>query len=180
MDSSFGRIGLPNGVSTKLAYHAPTQTIVALVEPRANLPPHRGIYFRRAADVRYQPVATLPDDISIDSYAIDVSRPDLYFLTYEWKPIPGRKAVGGNWDALYRFDLEEHRSERLTGRGELRPPAGVDQTWLKAILSLSSDGQSIFCTAAFMTQQLAEYWVCELSLGEMRLKPITRLEAVFA
>ncbi|MFN0050826.1 MAG: hypothetical protein ACKV0T_01460 [Planctomycetales bacterium] len=180
MDDSFSGIGLPTKSRVTLAYHEPTRTVIVHVESPFELPPRRRLFFRWATDTHYQPVATFPENISIDSFVVDTPRPALYFITFTWKARPGRKTASGNWDALYRFDLNKHRSERLTGRGDLRPPDGVDETWLNAILSVSNDGHSIFCNAALLTQRCAEYWICELDLGNMRLRPVTRLDAVFA
>ena len=139
-----------------------------------------GLFFRWAADSRYQPVALFPDNISIDSFAVETVGSSLFFLTYEWKAVPGKKAVSGNWDGLYLFDLNEHRAKRLIGRGDLRAPAGVDETWLCTILSPGNGAGCIFCKAALMTEQCANYWICELDLVGMCLKPITRLDEVFA
>lgn len=180
LENSIGPNGLPTRSRTTLAYHEPTRTVVAHVQPLPELPPRKRLFFRWAADSRYQPVALCPDNISIDSFAVETAGSSLFFLTHEWKTVRGKKAASGHWDGLYCFDLNEHRAERLIGRGDLRPPAGVDETWLCTILSPGNGGGRIFCKAALMTQQCANYWICELELAGMRLKPITRLEAVFA
>ncbi|HEY2249736.1 MAG TPA: hypothetical protein VGH74_01700, partial [Planctomycetaceae bacterium] len=72
-----------------LAYHEPTGTVIAHTGAQGQLPPRKRLFFRWSTDTRYQPVATFPDNISIDSYIVDPSRPSLYFVTYEWGVVPG-------------------------------------------------------------------------------------------
>jgi hypothetical protein len=149
------------------------------------MPPRKRLYFRWATVTDYQPVGDFPEAVSIDSFLLDPVRPSLYFVTNTWREIDGGRWAG-DWDALYRFDLEEHRCERLARRGDLPPPAGYDRVWLCDLLSVSADGLSLFFKVGRETQLLedggtrAEYWVSKLDLADVKLETVTRLEAVFA
>jgi hypothetical protein len=185
--NTYHSIGLPCAPTT-LAYHQPTSTLIAHAGPDDEWPPRNRLYFRRATDTRYQQIAGFADNISIDSFALDPSRPSLYLVTNAYEVNGGEGGAGGDWDGLFRFDLEQHRCEQLTRPGKLRTPAGKDLAWLSDILSVHTDGSTVFCTAGLATSdhsnlmrwQSAEYWLCELDLAGESLRPITRLEAVFA
>ena len=171
---------LPERAGTRLAYHELTRTLIAHTKSRAEPTPRNRLFFRSAREARFQPVMEFPDPISIGSFALDNRRPFLYFVTEVWTTLPGTlPGTGtpvGDWDGLYRFHLGEHRAERLTWRGDIRPPFDIERTWLPAILSVSDEGRSVFCIAGFEVDWRAEYWMCELELAGMRLKPVTRLE----
>lgn len=66
-------IGLPQS-TVELAYHLPTQTIIAHANLNRQLPPRKRLFIRRSNDPSYQPAATLSDDISIDSFVVDPRR----------------------------------------------------------------------------------------------------------
>src|SRR5262249_27919722 len=107
-------------------------------------------------------------------------RPSLYFSTYIWRQLEAGKS-GGDWDGLYRFDLEQHRCDRLAQRGELHAADAAGPTWLSGLLSVSNDGRGIICKAALGSSEFDfEYWVAHLNLADLSLTPITKLEATFA
>lgn len=184
MRKSFTEVGLPDDHKVlTLAYHQPSGTLISHVEPVKEVTPQKRLYFRWAIDTYYQPVGDFPEGISINNFLLDAARPSLYFLTGAWKAMSGGLAVG-NWDALYRFDLEGHRCERLTRREDLLPLEGYEKVWLCDLLGVSSDGCSLFCKAGLEKQDhggiRADYWVVKLDLGSLRLEKITELSAVFA
>jgi hypothetical protein len=186
MWKSFSDVGLPEGYKVlRLAYHQPSRTLITHVGPIKDQPPGKRLFFRWATGARYQPIGDCPDGSSVDGFVLDPSRPALYFMTREWSELDGGKWAG-DWDALYRFDLEEHRCDLLTRRGNLLPTEGYERVWLCELLSVSADGRSLFCTAGLETPRLenggrrADYWVTRLDLASMKLEPVTELEAFWA
>src|SRR5262249_19717245 len=112
-------IGVPDGHQIlSLGYHAPTRTVIAHTGPYTVGPRIGQLFFRWPSESTYQPVGCFPKGTSVESFVLDPLRPALYFLTYTWR---GRADGGasGNWDALYRFDLEEHACVRLLGSEKL-------------------------------------------------------------
>lgn len=175
-----------NDIGTPLVYHPPTQTIIAYVKA-VELPQRGRLFFRRVHDTAYQPIGPFPDQISIESFIVDPSRPSLYFTTTEWKSRPGGKAFGGDWEALYRFDLGEHRCETLIRRGELPLPRGCERAWLRSILALEPDGSTIYCGVGFEPTEgrpqgghaeyrEVEYWLCGFDVASRELTQLTRWE----
>jgi hypothetical protein len=186
MRKSFSEVGLPDGHKRlRLAYHQPSRTLIAHVGPTKDLPPGKRLFFRWASAERYEPVDKCQDGTSVDGFVLDPSRPALYFTTHVWKELDGGKWAG-DWDALYRFDLEEHRCDLLTRRGDLLPTEGYERVWLCELLSMSADGRSLFCQAGLQTPKLenggrrADYWVTKLDLASMKLEPVTELVALWA
>jgi hypothetical protein len=178
-------IGLHGGMVHELGYHEPTSTVIALVgQDRMEMPANR-LYFRHAGDSYYQPVATLPDGISIDSHVLDPLRPAIYFSTSRWE-VMSPKSYGAYWDGLYRFDLEEHRCDRLADDGDLTGPDGCERVWISELLSASADGAALFGRAGFEFPdpstggERVEYWIARLNLRNNRLEKVSRLPISFA
>src|SRR5687767_5254434 len=141
---SFEDVGLPHGHAyPRLAFHESTGTLIAHTRPLKSTLPNERLSFRRASESRYQPIGDFPDGISIESVVVDATRPALYFSTLEWQM--GDDGPEGNWDGLYRFDLEEHRCELLARRGRLRAPDGDWETWVSELLAVTNDGRALIC-----------------------------------
>jgi hypothetical protein len=186
MKKSFRDVGLPDGYKVlRLAYHQPSRTLVAHVGPIKDLPPGKRLYFRWATSEQYQPMGDCPAGTSVDGFVLDPSRPSLYFMTFAWKEMDGSRWAG-DWDALYRFNLANHRCEQLTRRGELLPTEGYERVWLCETLSVSVDGRSLFCNVGLETPILenggkrVDYWVTKLDLESLKLEAVTQLAALLA
>src|SRR5687767_7175187 len=105
--TTFAQIGLPADHRVLgMDYHPLTGTVVVHVGPfdDKDRPPGGHLFFRRGADVRYQPVLALPTGTTVDGFVLDQERPSLYFLTSVWEEMDSG-GLGGDWDAVYRFDL---------------------------------------------------------------------------
>ena len=177
---SFESVGLPNGhASPKLAFHELTGTIVAHTRQRAPETNLQRLSIRRANESRYHIVGDFPSSISISSFALDQTRPLLYFNTVLWTSTQGN--ASGNWNAVYRFSLESMHCELVVRRGELTLPEGYHTAWIAELISCDINGQSAFCIAGLGTKekQIA-YYLSELTISDRRLVPISKLEAVFA
>jgi len=182
---SLDEVGLPAASQVlRLAYHEPSRTVIAHLRP-AKGPSGGKLFFRWATATEYQPVWDCPAGTSVESFALDPSRPALYFLTNTWQDrVDGSWA--GNWDALHRFDLAEHRHDELTRYGQLLPARGYAQVWLCGALSVGADGRSLLCTAGLQTPPLAdgssrvEYWVAKLDLKSLTLEAVSELAALWA
>jgi hypothetical protein len=177
---SFEGIGLPKAHAyPQLAFHEPTQTLIAHTRPLKSRLPGDRLSFRQVGGSRYQPIGSFTEGISIDSFVIDPTRPALYFSTLAWEI--GEAGPTGNWDGLFRFDLAEHRCEELARRGRLRAPDGDGETWLSELLAVSNDGEALICNAPRGDlQRSPRYWLMRLELANLVLTPMTELEAVFA
>ena len=146
---SFEEIGLPKGHAyPELAYHPPTGSMVVHTRPLKSSLPCRRISLMGVNSKRYQPIADFPSSISVEGYLLHPRLPLLYLITYSWSMFLG-KAPGGDWDALYRFNLETGKSEILASKGSLVPSNGYPRVWLNQLLSVSDDGETLFCRAAF-------------------------------
>jgi hypothetical protein len=177
---SFNDVGLPDGHAfPALAYHEPTRTLIAHTRPTKALLPGERLSFRRVGETQYHPIGDFSDGVSLQSFALDPCRPSLYFSAVTWRELePGTSA--GDWDGLYRFDLEQHRCDRLAQRGDLHARES-DETWLSGLLSVANDGKGIICQAALRRSQSDfAYWVAHLNLADLSLTAIAELEAVFA
>lgn len=181
MRKSFDNIGLPSGHAfPTLAYHEPTCTLIAHTRPLKAVLPGERLSFRRLGDTHYQPIGEFPEAVSIKSFVLDSTRPALYFVTFVWRELEGGESAG-DWDGLYRFDLEQHRCDRLAQRGGLRAPEGDWEIWLSDLLSVSNDGRGLICIVPLgRSQSDFAYWVAHLNLADLSLTAITKLEAVFA
>ena len=186
MTKSFSDLGLPDACGPiALAYHEPSRTLVVHVGPVKDKPVGKRLFFRWTTEAKYQPVWDCPANTAIESFALDPSRPLLYFMTFTWtKWDDGSWA--GDWVALYRFDLAEHRCDKLTQRGVLLPTTGYESVWLCEALSVCAEGRSLFCKVGMMTPPLedgssrADYWIAKLDVTSMKLEPVTKLEALRA
>jgi hypothetical protein len=104
----------------------------------------------------------------------------LYFVTFTFSELEDGGAAG-DWDGLYRFDLEKHRCDQLAWPGSLHASDGDGQTWLAGLLTVSKDGDGLICRAAMPASESSfGYWVAHLKLADLKLTTITKLEAVFA
>jgi hypothetical protein len=181
MPKSFEKLGLPTGHAfPRLAYHEPTSTLIAHTRPRKAVLPGDRLSFRRIGETHYQPIGEFPEGISISSFVLDPYRPALYFMTFAWRELDGG-GWGGDWEGLYRFDLEQHRCDRLCQRGDLHSAEGDGATWLSDLLSVANDGRGLLCQAALgESQSKFAYWVARLDLADLRLTGITKLRSAFA
>jgi hypothetical protein len=177
---SFSDIGLPDGHAfPELAYHQPTSSIIAYTHLREPKLPSSRRSIRKANESRYSAIGEFPSTISVAGFAVCPTRPWLYFVTFSSSELDGR--VGGDWDALYRFDLDKRKSETVAQRGELIPPDHYHTAWLTRLHSISHDGSRLFCTAALhRSEGPIDYCLSELLIADRRLATITKLEAVFA
>jgi hypothetical protein len=176
---SYKDVGLPDGHSSpELAYHPPTGSIIAHTRPGESRLPSQRLSVRRASESRYTVIGDFPPAISVSSFALSHTLPILYFITFAWSEHNGH--VGGNWDALYRFDLDTHQCEVVARRDQLVPPDHYRVAWLSDLYSVSEDGRTLFCKAALQREGPIDYCLSELSIGNLRLAAITRLDAIFA
>lgn len=149
---SFNDIGLPDGHDfPELAYHHPAGTIIAHTRPReSRLPSHR-LFIRRVSEARYSLIGDFSPAISVGSFALSPTLPLLYFITETWSEHGGIR--GGDWDALYRFDLDTRRCEVVVRGGELIPPDHYQTAWLVTLFSVSDDGRTLFARQVFRGQR---------------------------
>ena len=186
MRKSFSDVGLPKDhIVHTLSYHEPTHTLFAHTGPIDSDWRATNLWFRCAADAEYQPIIDFSEAVSIHSFVVDQARPSLYFITYSWHQLDGGE-LAGDWEGLYRFDLGEHRCDRLLQKGALPPLSAYERIWLCELHSLSASGQKLFCKVGMETPLLenggrrADYWVAELDLGSMCMDGVTKLEALWA
>lgn len=189
---SFPEVGLPaEHRVVRLGYHESARTVVAQLRPAATAAPTERLFFRRDTDTRYQPIEPLTQGASVTSYVLDPRRPVLYFLAYVYRPHTDG-GWSGDWDALYSFDLGQHRCERLIGSDDLPAPSECSRAWLCDFLSVGADGRSMFCTAGVerpstialktgpVNGSRADYWVARLDLETRELTAVSELAAFWA
>lgn len=178
--SSFHGVGLPAGqVSPVLAYHPPTGSIIAHTRARQSTLPCRRLFLRRANERQYRPIGNFDSSVSVESLALHPHLPLFYFITFTWSRY-ANGPVGGNWEALHRFDLNTFQNEVVARRGELAPPSGYQTAWLNELLSAGDDGNVLFCRAGLRNTEPVHYCLSKLSIPDRKLTIISRLEATFA
>lgn len=177
---SFEEVGLPVGHAfPMLAYHEPTRSLIAHTRPVKSELPAKRLSFRRVVDPCYQPIGSFPESISIESAVLDPVSPLLYFVTFEWHM--REEGPGGDWEGLYRFDLEQHRCDRIADRNSLDALEGGWKTDISELLAVANDGKALICMSPRgQSRESLDYWVMRLDLANLRPTPITHLEAVFA
>lgn len=188
----FPEIGLPaEHTVVRLDYHESTRTVLAHTGPATRTPPCGRLFFRHAADAGYQPIEAPTAGTTVESFVLDPRQPVLYFLAYVYRPHADGGWLG-DWDALYRFDLGEHRCERLVGPDDLPAPRGCERAWLCDLLSVGADGRGLFCRAGLqspatftlktgpVTGNRADYWVARLDLVTRELTAVSELAALRA
>ncbi len=180
LPKKFQKIGLPDGHAFPvLAYHPPTSSVLAHTRPIKSRLPCRRLSLRRVNGTRYRPIADFPPSISVENFLLHPQLPLLFFITYVWSEhVNG--PVGGDWDALYCFNLNTRKSKIVARRGELVLPDGYRRAWLCELLSASADGNTLFCTAGLPKGKTVHYCLSKLSIPDRRLAVVTRLKAVFA
>ena len=134
---------------------------------------------RSVSKARYTPIGDFTPAVSISSFALNPTLPELYFVTESWREIGD--TVGGDWDALHRFTLDTRQSEIVARPGDLAVQAPYRTGWLAELLSVAPDGGTLFCRAGFQTERgTVEYYLSEYSVPYRRLIVISRLERAFA
>lgn len=174
---SFEDLGIPAGHAyPRLAYHEGTQTLIVHSAKAESQIPEQRLSIRHVNEPRYGPVMEFSSGISPSSFAIAEDGPWLLFVTLAWTE------RGGDWDALYRFRLDERTGEVVARRGELILPAGYQNGWMTEAMSASRDGNQLICKVGLQQSAPAtvvEYWVCRFSIPEKTVTPITHLKGVF-
>lgn len=170
---SLNELGLPNEAPfPELAYHHPTGTIIArahLVRPPMSC---ARLFIRRVSESHYSLIGDFPPAISTFSFAFSPTVPLLYFLS--WREHDATE--GGDWDALYRFTLDTRQCQLLARAGELLPPDPYPSASLLQLLSVSDDGQTLFCkTGLRRPDGPIDYCLSQLSLTDKKLTTITKL-----
>ena len=175
---SFEEIGLPKGHAyPELAYHPPTGSMIVHTRPLKSSLPCRRISLS-VNGKRYRQIANFPPSISVEDYLLHPKLPLLYLITYSWSMFLG-KTPGGDWDALYRFNLETGKSETLASKGSLASPNDYPRVWLNQLLSVSDDGEALYCRAAFFGVK-RYYCISKLSIADRKIKIIKKLKTPFA
>lgn len=178
----FQKIGLPKGHAyPKLAYHPPTGFIIVHTQPVESSLPCRRLSLRRVNGTRYRPIADFPPSISVN-FLLHPRLPLLYFITYVWKECElGINPPGGDWDALYCFNLNTRKSKIMAQKGEIILPNGYQRGWLNELLSVSDDGKTLFCKAGlFRNGKPVDYCVSKLSIADRKITVVTKLKTPFA
>ena|ERR1039458_1651927 len=181
--SSFQDIGLPkNHAYPTLTYHPQTGSIIALTRPvtESRTPCHR-LSIRRLEEARYSPIGNFPPQVDVTSFALSPKLPVLYLNTFFWKECElGFNPPGGDWDALYRFNLNTQQSEVVARPGELISPGNPTRVWLNDVISVDENGRAVFCKTGIFKEGKADYFLVKLTVEDRKLELLTRLEAVSA
>lgn len=189
----YEELGLPSGHGyPKLAYHPSTGSIIVHTQPVESTLPSRRLSVRRLNESRYRLIGDFPPEISIENFVLHPSLPLLYVNTFIWKEyING--PVGGDWDALYCFNLDTLQSEILVRSGELIPPDGYRFASISTLFSMSNDGRKLFLRARLKNQdsknpkkpdshcpKSSGHYLSEFSIADRKLTIIEELKTVFA
>jgi len=178
--SRFEAVGLPEGHAfPRLAFHRPTQTVIAHTRPRESPFPGERLSVRHVKERLYRSVGDFPPGISLSSFAVASKAPLLYFISFAWSEFENGPP-GGDWDTLCQFRLDTSDTQILARRGELIAPQGYDRAWLSELLSADDDGVTLCCKVGLSAGGAVEYWICELLVVQRTVTPVTRLEATFA
>ena len=176
----FGKIGLPKGHAyPQLAYHPPTGFVIVHTKPVESPLPCRRLSLKRVKGTRYRPIADFPPSISVKKFLLHPRLPLLYFITYVWSEhVNG--PVGGDWDALYCFNLNTRKTKIVARRGELVLPDGYRRAWLCELLSASADGKTLFCKAGFHNGEPVHYCLSKFSIVDRTITIIAKLKTPFS
>jgi len=176
----FEKIGLPRGHAyPELAFHSPTGSVIVHSRPLASPLPGRRLSLKRTNGTFYRPIGDFPQSVSTENFLLHPQLPLLYFITYIWsKHVDG--PVGGDWDALYRFNLNTRKCKIVARRGELVLPDGYRRAWLCKLLSASNDGKTLFCMAGLHSARLVHYCLSKLSLVDRKISVVSKLKTPFA
>jgi hypothetical protein len=134
---------------------------------------------RRVKETLYRPIGDFAPSVSVESFALHPQLPLLYFITFVWSE-HGNGPVGGDWEALHRFDLNTFQCQIVARRGELIPPDGYRTAWLNELFLVSDDGNMLFCKAGLRNKEPVHYCLSKFSIPDRKLAVISRFETVFA
>jgi hypothetical protein len=172
---TFEDVGLPPGhVYPQLRLHVPTKCLIVLTSPQTGLPCDR-LSIRKVEDDRYVEAVKLADNITVMDFALSQTLPVFYFITGTMV------GASGDWDALYRYDLQSRTHELVAKDGELRADGDFSRLWLMRVLAVNDDERVVYVVAGMeRTPGDLGYHVCALNRAERFLTPLTELRATFA
>jgi hypothetical protein len=176
----FERIGLPQGHAyPEMAFHSPTGSVIVQTRARKSPLPGFRLSWKRLNGTFYRPIADFPPSVSMQNFVLHPRLPLLYFITYVWSEHVNGEA-GGDWEALYRFNLNTRNCRVVARRGQLVLPDGCRRAWLCELLSASNDGKTLFCKAGFHYARRIQYCLSKLSLADGKISVLAKMKTPFA
>jgi hypothetical protein len=174
---TFGEIGLPDGTQVQqLIYCALTGHMVAHLEVQNASFQVGRLYAKRTTDVLYSSAVYAEPNETLEYPHLCPISGNLYFLSSI------RDADGGGWiKGVFCKDLKNGRVRAL-----VQYLAGLEKdSWVASLHGVSGDGRTLFCSAAFATDEQGgarryDYFLSALDVSTSVLSPIAPLRATFA
>ncbi len=156
-------------------YNLPSNRIVVLVQ--LNAPPtfFGRLYTRRLDEKVYYPIQAPDSALSIISAVNAQTSSEMYFATIRMK------GSFGDWDAVYRVDLEDLTVQRAIDKNTVVLPEPFDDIAIVDLVNYYPESKMLHCRALLRQLSGGEiyYCLCSVDVGSRTVSILSRLATPF-
>jgi len=181
LPKSFSDLGISIGYSEPhLYYHEALDCLLLIVRREDSTVPCERLMIRDAHGSNY---CELPDlggeSVSFQSVILGRSTPVVLLLCLRWEQL--NETIAGNWDGLFKLDLQSRTSTRLLSPSSVKLFPDCKSVHITQLLSMSEESNTIIAVGGFHRHDgTTEYYVSRISLESFTITKLRQLEAVFA
>jgi len=173
--------GIPAGYSCQqLLYNPASEMIVVEMNRRSGprLPPTARLFARHREAAAYEQIGDPADNVSYSTPVTCAERPIVIFNSIEWNKVSG--AI--NWNGLYAFNLSTKEIMPCVAKDTLVIPEPHLRSWIRALISLSDDGQTLYANVGvekvLPDGGVVHHYLASLALADNKLELLSPLQDI--
>jgi hypothetical protein len=173
--------GMPAGYTwQQLLYNPASGTIIVEMECPADrpLPPMGRLFMRHKDADAYEQIGDPAADVSYENPVTCDKQPFVIFNSIRWNKVKG----GGTPDGVYAFNLRTKELSVCVPKDALAIPEPHLRSWIKALISLSDDGQTLHVNVgiekAVPSGAVVHYYLASLGLADNKLELLSHLRDI--
>ena len=175
------RVFRPVMLGPRLLYNPVSEVLI--VELRAagqQFLPTR-LFMRRKDTESYEQIGNPARDVSYESPVTCEKQPRVVFNSFKLEK--RGEGYGGDWAAVYAFNLHTKELTVCTSKDTLAVPERHTRAWISTLVSLSNDGQKLYVNVGIeksaQSGGVVGYYLASLDLMDKKLELVCPLKDVF-
>jgi hypothetical protein len=166
--------GLPAGyTSHRLLYNSATETLILELRTSSAFHLLTRLFSRHKDKEAYEQIGSPDENVSYESPVTCDSLPVVMFNSTKWAK------KGGNWDAVYSFNLHTKELEVCVSPQNLRLSEAHGRLWITELVSLSEDARTLYINIGVEKivsgGGIVHYYLAKVDLPDQEVTLLSRL-----